>query len=393
MSLTYQQALAVVAVLDIEAGLLADIAGQGVDLTGYDEFSLAKALLNEQARARNAEQAVRVTLAQTVDPNALASLDPSWVDVVLQGRYQVTRNPALSTQGTVSVAVASGQGPYTFSAGDLLIQDTTTGAYFASANLAPTGVTSASPGTLAFAAQTPGAATNPVGSPTFKLISAPPGSSLGLSFSGWARTQAGTDAEPNLAYVARALSRWGTLGYGGNMDAVNYWIPTSTPTVTRWWIDDANPGGPGTWFAFLADSAGPATSGELASVQVYITPRAALGTAQVLALAASATTVNVTAQTQQDGSNPNVLTNQGAALALLQAAAPVGAEIDLAILYALLRGEPLLVVDFAVAGGGSRLVQIGAPGFGGVTAVTLTAPASDVLLAATAIPSFVASLT
>ncbi|HSM93387.1 MAG TPA: baseplate J/gp47 family protein [Anaeromyxobacteraceae bacterium] len=392
MGLTYAQATAVAAVLDIEAGILADVAGQGADYTGYDEFSLAKALINEQARARNAEQAVRVTLAKTIDPTALASLDPSWVDVVLMGRYQTPRNPAIATVGNLVVNVASGRGPYTYSAGDLLIQDTITGAFFRSSNSAPQAASSSSPATIAFTAQTPGAASNPVGAPAFKLITAPPGSSLGLSFGAWTRTTAGTDQESNLAYVQRAFSRWGTLGYGGNIDAYNYWIPTSTPTVTRWWVDDANPGGPGTVFVYLADSAGPATTGEVASVQAYITPRVALGTAQFLAQACSQTTVPVAAISTADGSNPSYLANQGAALALLQAAAPIGALLDLSVFYELLRGAPVATIDFQTAGGGSKVVQINAPGFGGVTSVALSAPAAPVVLSANAIAAFSASL-
>jgi hypothetical protein len=114
------------------------------------------------------------------------------------------------------------------------------------------------------------------------------------------------------------------------------------------------------------------------SVQTYIDKRKALGSGAFLALAALGFSQSVTAVSVQDGSNPNVLANQGAALALLQAALPLGPIIDPALIIALLRGAPVASAEIALTAGGFALVQIGAPGFGGVTGVTLSVPASPV---------------
>ncbi len=364
--LTYAQALAVTDPLTLEATILADIAGQGVDLTGYDDFSTPKAQINEQGRARNAEQLIRSILAQTVDPLALALLSTDWVDVVCRGAYQEPRLHALATIGTVVVSVAYGSGPYTYSAGDILIQDVATGAYFTNANTAAQGAATSAAATMPFTAQTPGAASNPVGSPTFKLISAPSGKSLGLSFGSWVRTQAGADAEGNIAFVTRCQAKWGTLGAGGNVDAYNYWIPTGTPAIAKWYVDDSNPGGEGTTYVYLADAAGPATVGEISSVQAYLTARRALGSGLVTAFAAPAFSVPFSAQLLQDGSNGSAVANAGAAIALLQAALPLGAIVDAALVIALLRGMPMATADIALTAGGSKVVQVGALGFGGV---------------------------
>src|SRR6185312_8697711 len=369
---TYAQTKAVTDALTIESTLLAALAAAGVDLTGYDEFSLVKALVSEQATTRNQEQTLRATLAQALDPAILVTLSTDWVDVICLAIWQELRIAALPTQGTLVVSVAAGSGPYSYQAGDLLIEDTSTGTYFTNTNTAPQGAASSSPATLTFQSQTAGAATTPSGSPTWKLISAPSGASLGLSFGSWTRTQAGRDAEGNGPFVERCQAKWGTLGAVGNIDAYNYWIPTGTPAITQWDVLADNSYGPGSIGVIVADSSGPATTPEINSVIAYLTPRVALGAGPLVVLAATSYPLAVTATLAQDGTNPSALTNAGAALVLLQAALPLGCVVDVAIIDSLLRGQPVASADVALTVGGSKVVQINAPGFGGVTGVTLT---------------------
>ncbi len=378
MVLTYALAKQVLDALTYEANILADLAGQGVDLTGYDDLSMVKAVCNEQGRARLALAQLRAQIVGLVDPTTAPAAGDDWIDVHFGGFFQEPRLPALPAIGTLSVSVASGLGPYTYQAGDLLVEDVTTGAYYQNTNTAPQAVTSSSPATLAFTAQTPGAAGNPLGGDTFKLVSGPSGSSLGVTVGSWTTTTGGREAEGSIAYIARCLSKWGSLGAGGNIDAYNYWIPTGTPTITAWQIDDSNPGGPGTTWAYLADGGQPASGPELTSVGNYINARRALGSGPFTPIAAPQTTVAVTATLTQDGTNPSAITNAGAALALLQGAYGLGPVIDPALLDALLRGMPVPFAKIGLTGGGSRLIQINAPGFGGVTGVALfpTGPVS-----------------
>jgi len=382
---TYAQTKTVTDALTIEASLLAALAAAGVDLTGYDEFSLVKALVSEQATTRNQEQTLRATLAQALDPAILVTLSTDWVDVICLAIWQEPRIAALPTQGTLVVSVASGSGPYSYQAGDLLIEDTSTGTYFTNTNTAPQGATSSSPAPLTFQSQTAGAATNPGGSPTWKLISAPSGASLGLSFASWTRTQAGRDAEGNGPFVERCQAKWGTLGAGGNIDAYNYWIPTGTNAITAWWVDDSNPFGPGSIGVWLADTNGPATTPEISSVIAYLTPRKALGSGLLGVYAAPAYATTITATLVTDGTNPTYLSDAAVALNLLNKLSVLGPVLDRALVSSLLRGLPVGTIDLGLTAGGSKLVTIGAPGFGGVTGVTLSAffpiavPANKVL--------------
>src|SRR5580700_5279577 len=121
MGLTYAQAIQTTDPLTAEAAILAFIAGPpyNVDLTGYDPFSVVRALVSDQAQARAFFSQLRANLAQCVDPTGALALGDDWVDAILSGFFQDARAAAVATVGTLAVSVAAGLGPYTWSAGDL----------------------------------------------------------------------------------------------------------------------------------------------------------------------------------------------------------------------------------------------------------------------------------
>ncbi len=391
--LTYAELRATTDALTWEAQLLAAVAAKmgASQLVGYDDFSTPKALIHNAAEARAAFDIIRSNLAGALDPAVLVTLDPAWVDVILGGQYQETRLPALTAQGTLTVAVPLGAAAATYVAGNLLVEDLQTGAYFRNTNAAPVKINAGSSAVVSFEATVAGGAANPLGGATFALVSGPAGASIGVTVSGWTTTRAGRDAESNGFYLQRCTSKWGALGYGGNIDAYNYWIPTSTPAITRWMVRADNPGGPGTIWVYLADSAGPASGGEIASVDAYLQPRKALGSSTLRCFAAAAHTVTITAALDQDGSNPTALAQAASALSDLRSAFPMGGVLDLALIEALLRGVPVFSADVDTVTG-TRKLYLSAPGFGGVTGVTLTSPASPVALAANEVLAITAVL-
>jgi uncharacterized phage protein gp47/JayE len=393
MSMTYAQATQTTDPLTAEAAILAYIAGPpySVDLTGYDPFSVVRALVSDQAQARAFFSTLRANLALGVNPTTALPLGDDWMDAILSGFFQEPRLPAIASTGTLVLSVPSGIGPYTYQAGGLLVEDLSTGDYYANANTAPQSVSSTSPATIPFVAQAPGVSGNPLSGDSFALVSGPQGGSLGVLVGTWTLTTAGTNAETSVAYLARCLAKWGSLGAGGNIDAYDYWIPTGTPTVTRWQVDTSNLNGPGSITVWCADSAGPATSGELLSVLAYLFPRKALGSGALVVLPASSATLAVTAVSTQDGSNANVLTQQAAALQVLLGAFPMGGTVDPALLIEILRGAPLVNVDVATVNGFAS-IALNLPGFAGVTGVALSSPASAFVLTASQVLAITSSL-
>lgn len=384
---TYAEAKAASDALTLEAEIAADIATEGADLTGYDEMSTQKALIRNAARAREAEQGIRSELVQAIDPAVLVTMDDAWVDQILKGRYQEDRLPALAAQGTLVVTVTTGA---TYQAGDLLVQDDESGAYFRNTNAAPTTIIAGDSATIAFEAVEAGAASNPLSGATFAIVRGTPGATIGVTVATWTTTRAGSNAESNIAYLARCQAKWGTLGAGGSIDAYNYWIPTPLGAGYRWIVRDDNPAGPGTIWVYLANSSGPATTQEIATLQAYLDARKALGSSTLTVYAASTQAVAVTASSTFSGSSK--IANQTAALALLEAALPMGALIDTNLIASLLRGQAVPTVEVSLVNGDTFVATVSAPAFAGVTDVDLTLPAADVQIPAGTIADFTVTL-
>lgn len=193
-----------------------------------------------------------------------------WLDLCVQGFYGVTRQPAVFTRGKLLLSDDAGGGPFTFdieeltvSAGDeLRFVNTEAGTLTASGTLS-----------VAFRAESPGAAWNlPEGTP-LELASSLPGVSVVTDTppAGTWITQQGGDEEADDALRLRARSRWGELGYGATEAAYLYWALTASPEVTR--VGLPNPLGDGVVYLYLAGTNGPASGAAAADVQAFLQPR------------------------------------------------------------------------------------------------------------------------
>lgn len=380
MALTYVLAQQILDALTYEAAILADIAGQGVDITGYDDFSVVKALANEQGRARNLLAQLRAQVVGLVDPVTAPLAGDDWIDIHFGGFFNEPRIGTLPAIGTLVVSVASGLGPFTYSAGDLLVEDLTTGAYFASSNTAPQVVTSSATATIAFTAQTAGAASNPLGGDLFKLVSAAGSSGLGVTVATWTKTTAGRDKETSIAYIARCLAKWSTLGAGWTRPSFDYLIPLFAPTVTGWYVDDSNPFGPGTVGVWLRDATGPASDPEVALVaaglgSVSVRP---LGSGGVTVQKAIGVALTVTAVLGTDGSNSTLVTDAAKALGVLVGVIIGPAVVRYDLLGPILRGAALGTTKIpASPAGGVDLLVLNLPGFGGVVDIAALSTSPD----------------
>jgi hypothetical protein len=316
---TYAQALVASSSDAILAALFSDMAGLGVEIAGFDPFSVQMGLPQLQARAEAALQALRVQIVQGGNPSTAALAGDDWLDATLQGWFREVRLGATKSRWNCTIQAAAGVGPTVLQPGDLVAQ-AETGVTFVS--ISGAAIPKGGSGTILFDAQTAGTTGNPATGQLDHLIVSPAG--LSITNPTGSIVLAGTDKEANVAYLTRCLGKWGTLGAGGNTVAYNFLIPQAAPTATRFFVRDDNPFGPGTIGVALANAAGPASDVEVGAVASSLQPRKPLGSGALTVFPANARVITIGGSLIHDGTNPNVLTQARAALATMSATYPIG---------------------------------------------------------------------
>lgn len=304
---------------------------QGCTVAGWGDEAPQRAMVEDQATAVAFESGLRVQVALASTLAGAAQVSDDWVDQGLTwfgpGSARIAASfatwsvPVVATQAAAPVFV----GPQTQA---LLQADDGTVFLVSQPSLVTISSDTAYKGRIAVVARLHGTSGNQVPGAISRIIQGP----AGLSIDGAAAqilTSPARDAETNAAAITRALGRWGTLS-GGITAAGWRWI-VATPdlggigTITRVFVDDANPFGPGTVALYLANAAGPATVGEVADAQAQVDRYTLAGTARVRCFAAAAATVSFAARLATDGSNP-LAAAQGAT-ALLQLASALTGDV------------------------------------------------------------------
>lgn len=343
---SYAQAKTVRTEAQILADLLTRLGNAGVQTAGLGDYSAELGGIRQLARALASEESVRGSLARAISLAEAALAGRSYLDAVALGRYDETPIPAFKALWNVSVTnlTASSIPVAAFElqaeGGGQLFQNTTGFTVPASTTV-----------TLKpFEALVAGIG----GNVAIGAIDELRKGKAGLAITNTSLVTAGRDVESSPAFVSRCLAKWGTLGYGGNIDAYNYLIPTGVPTITRWKVRDDNPGGPGTIWFYLANAAGPATPEEVAALAAYLTPKKPLGSGEFSYFAATEHPLAIGSQLITDGTNPSAATQAAAAL------------IRLASTFAL---GPTTLQEELVKGilMGGAYTAFGLEGFGGVT--------------------------
>lgn len=309
MTITLAQALTARTEAEILAELLASLSGAGVDVAGFSDLSIPRALPTLEARAQAAAEAIRATATAGGFLHLAAQLaDPSWLRALAKGAYQIDWIAATKARRTITLTNGAGGGPYTFtprstiasSAGGVLFRncDTDTRTLLAGAGNTVT---------LTVEADRAGTAAN--GAAVTRLVTALPG----VTVSDGGLTLSGRDDETNAQLEARCASRWGTKAAGGHASAYLYQVSILAPTVTRVRVRDDNPFGWGSVGIYLANASGPATDDELAAVVAGLSAKPC-GTSERRVLKAIAHDVTVTARLYCDGSNGAAQADADAAL-------------------------------------------------------------------------------
>lgn len=352
------------------AAMYVTAADLGVDVVGVQAERLFRALFEIEAAQKAQEDQLRVKIAQAGLLDTVKLAGSAWVTLLALGFFDLPRAPATSTVGAASLAC----GPLAV-AGTVVARQarfqTGTGVIFTNADAFTVAPNATIPVTLV--ASVPGSTGNVALNSTWTNVTTLTNCTLtNPGTSGSWITSAGVDEESDDSLIARCRARWAATSYGGASSAYRQWIADAftaagvASTITRLGVDDGNPNGPGSTDIYLANSTGPATVGELATVDAYLQPRRSLGTGPLRVLAAPALSVPVVAVLY---GNTGAVAPATAMLAALQSTISLGGIIYRADLIA-------------------RLMALS-----GVYNVVLSTPAADVDLTGFDVPTFAPSLT
>jgi len=327
---------------EVLSDVSADIAARGGDDRSFPETSTARKLLDSYSSARAREEALR---AQAVKASSVSLVEEiaeedgrdGWVDHLSAGVFANTRVAATKALHAFRLTNAATGIQRTFKPGDLRARFGTVDfvnvtianitSYGGAGTLAPGGTLD-----LLFEAQTAGSAGNVPAGYVTQLVTVFAGVSVSnpaITGTGSSIVRAARDAERNASLLDRDISRWGGTAAGGSSGAVVEWVHEGfayagvAKTVTKWYLDETNPDGPGTSRLYLANDSGPATAEEIAIVQRYLNLRRTSGSGPILVLAASARSVSFSA-TVKNSKNSAALADSQAVITKLNTESPLG---------------------------------------------------------------------
>lgn len=322
------------------------LAGEEFPATSWQPGSVPRSLVKADATAMAAMDANVANLAKA---SFLDDAEGDWLTLHARSRFDVTRVAATYTKGRVTLTVASGAGPYTISAAQLLVSDGVR--RWRSTNTSAVVVTSSAPVSIEVRAESAGAAYN-VATGTITSVISPALAGLSVSnpvyASGMWITTAGTDRESDASVRARCRARWGTLGRGANDAAYVYWARTGharAAEVTRatvvWGLGD------GTLTIYLAGPSGPVSSPVENAVGAWIESQKP-GTDYPTVVSATAHVVSLMATIRVDAGSDSTENRALAtdALSAYIAGLDIGEDVDLGALYhAIYQAAGVLDVD------------------------------------------------
>lgn len=303
---------------EIFAADLLTLAGLDVPTTGWQTTAIQYAYIKIGARSQAAAELFRKRYAQAgyLDTVHLSGAD--WVDILSSGFFQVYRSPATYSIHQIRITDVSAGSALDRTARTVRIKHAATGLYFV--NNEAFHVDASGYADVQFVCESSGSQGNVAPSGTWEIITSLPGygaTNPVVGGTGVSVTVAGADAESSASVVTRCRNKWSTLGRGGNAAAVAYRIAAADPTITRWFIDDANPNGPGSLDVYIAPATGTASGGQVTAMQAALEPQKAVGTGELRVFAAPLVTEGVTATLYTDGSNGSAQADADAAIAAM----------------------------------------------------------------------------
>lgn len=317
------------------AEILAVLAADGCPVTAWQTGNPLRTLTRADATAL-ADLHATVRLI-----GAAAFLDDAsgdWLTLLARSKFQVTRVAGVACVGRVVLTVASGAGPYTITAGGLLVSD---GARrWRSTSTSSVTITSAATTTIEVQAEATGTAYNVANNVVTTIVSpALAGVSVtnpAIGSNPW-YTTAGAAEESDASLRQRCRDKWGTLGRGATDTAYRYWARTGhvyEAQVTRAAVVWGS--GDGTVTVYIAGPTSAITDSAItAAVQSWVDLNNP-GTDTVTVSPAAGVTVTVagtiTVRAASDSTANRALATD--AIAAYFATLGIGDDVDLGALYA-----------------------------------------------------------
>lgn len=349
------------------AAIIAILDGFGFTASSWQSGSIQRTLI--QVLARLHSDASNTVYALTSGRfNDLAVGD--WLTLKSKSDFDNDRIPAVATQALYTISDPNSlAGPQTFIASQLVTKDQNSFTY---RNIDGGTMILGGSVTLTFQAEVPGASSFPT---SMTLVTPVAGTVSAMPVSG-AIVLVGADAESDDRLRVRNSTKWAALSYASPKDAYIFWSLSASAAVTRAYVDDLNPRGPGTIDLYVAGPTGPVDPSVLVDVMDYLNGvtdgiyRRPIGS-DVECFSAVSGTVSITGTLYVNASFDLTQTNTAVSDAIdtYFEALPVGGTVQLAKLY-----QTIMEVT-------------------GVSNVHLTAPTVDTTVAANAAPVASTSLT
>lgn len=337
--------------------ILAVLAADGCPVTAWQTGNPLRTLTRADATAlADLHATVRLIGAAAF----LDDAEGDWLTLLALSKFQVARVPGVACVGRVVLTVASGAGPYTITAGGLLVSDGVR--RWRSTNASSVTITSAATTTIEVQAEAIGTAYN-VANGVITTVVSPALAGVSVTNpaigSGPWYTTAGAAEESDASLRQRCRDKWGTQGRGATDTAYRYWARTGhayEAQVTRaavvWGAGD------GTVTVYIA---GPTSaisdSGIVAAVKSWVDLNNP-GTDTVEVLAATGVTVSIvgtiTVRTASDSTANRALATD--AIAAYFATLGIGDDVDLAAIdAAIYAARGLVDVDLSSPSGDTAI--------------------------------------
>lgn len=340
------------------ASIISILNGLGFSASDWETGSIQRTLI--QLLARLHSSASNTTLAITKGRyNDLAEGD--WLTLLSQSQFDNTKIPAVATTVKMTLTDPLNVGPISIIASQLVAVDQDSFTY---RNTAPGTLPLGGTLELSFDAEVPGRT-----HPTSLDLATPIAGITAVISPVDPITVPGADAEADDRLRTRNRAKWATLAYAAPQDAYIAWALAASPSVTRAWVDDLNPRGPGTLDLYVAGPTGSVPSPVLTTILDYIDGnidgiyRRPLGSdLQVFSASTASVPITGTLYVLPAYSTTVVRDAVYAAITAYMQTLPVGGTVDLAQLYST------------------------AMGVTGVRNIHITAPTVDTTVAATSVP-------
>lgn len=357
MSLSLQQLLTPQTEEEALDEILDTLEGYGFSVTSWQPGSMARHLVQLLARLKASFSNTRLLITKGRYND---TAEAAWLTFKSSSDFNNIRSPAVTTQIRVRFDDPQSVGPLTVDASDLVVKDEDGATYRSIDDLSLS--EGASNVQIRFEAEVPGAASRP------SVITAVT-SLAGIDVALVEVIRPGADPESDDRLRDRNRSKWSTLSQAAPGDAYRTWAMEASDAVTRVWVDDLNPRGPGSIDVIIAGVDGALPGSVATTVTAYINGgidgvyRRPLG-ANLLVKNAENETINVTGTVYSYASYSltEMQTVVNAAAEEYISTVAVGGTVLLAELY-------------------KRIMSVA-----GVRNVQITSPSSDVTVTAGKVP-------